>query len=290
MKISILNIKKLSNIPSGSGIANYGEGYYVISDDSPHLFLLNKEFDVVSKILISDTQHFNGKRIIKAEKADFETLEMIDDKELVVFGSGSKIPQRDVFVRILLNDPVVVEKYDISKFYNYLRTLPIFENSDLNIEATAFREEQLYLFNRRKNIIIKVNYSLFLDFIKGETLIPDLEFHELFLPKINGIEAGFSGATTLQNQPTIIFTASVEDNINAYEDGEILGSFIGTIDISNNIISNRFDYCEIPIVNENFKVESVTIVEEIAVGKTKVVLITDDDQGSSTIIESIISW
>lgn len=290
MEISILNIKKLSNIPSGSGIAKYGEGYYVISDDSPHLFLLNKEFDVVSKVLISETEHFNGDRIIKAEKADFETLEMIDDKELVVFGSGSKIPQRDVFVRILLNDLIVVEKHDISKFYNHLRTLPIFENSDLNIEATAFRDEQLYLFNRRKNIIIKVNYSLFLDFIKGETLIPDLEIHEFSLPKINGIEAGFSGATTLQNQPTIIFTASVEDNINAYEDGEILGSFIGTIDISNNIISNRFDYCEIPIVNENFKVESVTIVEEIAVGKTKVVLITDDDQGSSAIIESIISW
>lgn len=290
MKISILNIKKLSNIPSGSGIAKYAEGYYVISDDSPHLFLLNKEFDVVSKVLISETEHFNGDRIIKAEKADFETLEMIDDNELVVFGSGSKIPQRDVFVRILLNDPVVVEKYDISKFYNHLRTLPIFENSELNIEATAFREEQLYLFNRRKNIIIKVNYSLFLDFIKGETLIPDLEIHEFFLPKINGIEAGFSGATTLQNQPTIIFTASVEDNINAYEDGEILGSFIGTIDISSNMISNRFEHCEIPIVNENFKVESVTIVEEIAVGKTKVVLITDDDQGSSAIIESIISW
>lgn len=290
MEISILNIKKLSNIPSGSGIAKYGDGYYVISDDSPHLFLLNKEFDVVSKVLISETEHFNGDRIIKAEKADFETLEMIDDKELVVFGSGSKIPQRDVFVRILLNDPVVVEKYDISKFYNHLRTLPIFENSELNIEATAFREEQLYLFNRRKNIIIKVNYSLFLEFIKGEIPIPDLEIHEFSLPKINGIEAGFSGATTLQNQPTIIFTASVEDNINAYEDGEILGSFIGMIDISNNIISNRFDYCEIPIVNENFKVESVTIVEEIAVGKTKVVLITDDDQGSSAIIESTISW
>ena len=290
MEISILNIKKLSNIPSGSGIAKYGEGYYVISDDSPHLFLLNKEFDVVSKILISDTEHFNGDRIIKSEKADFETLEMIDDKELVVFGSGSKIPQRDVFVRILLNDPVIVEKYDISKFYNHLRSLPIFENSELNIEATAFRDGQLYLFNRRKNIIIKVDYSLFLEFIKGEIPIPDLEIHEFSLPKIKGIEAGFSGATTLQNQPKIVFTASVEDNINAYEDGEILGSFIGTIDISNNMISNRFDHCEIPIVNENFKVESVTIEEEIAVGKIKVVLITDDDQGSSAIIESIMSW
>ena len=290
MEISILNIKKLSNIPSGSGIAKYAEGYYVISDDSPHLFLLNKEFDVVSKILISDTEHFNGDRIIKSEKADFETLEMIDDKELVVFGSGSKIPQRDVFVRILLNDPVIVEKYDISKFYNHLRSLPIFENSELNIEATAFRDGQLYLFNRRKNIIIKVDYSLYLAFIKGEAPIPDLEIYEFFLPKIKGIEAGFSGATTLQNQPTIVFTASVEDNINAYEDGEILGSFIGTIDISNNTISDRFDHCEIPIVNENFKVESVTIEEEIAVGKIKVVLITDDDQGSSSIIESIMSW
>ncbi|MBK8681072.1 MAG: hypothetical protein IPN31_04040 [Bacteroidetes bacterium] len=110
------------------------------------------------------------------------------------------------------------------------------------------------------------------------------------MPKINGIEAGFSGATALKGEPKIIFTASVENTNNAYDDGEILGSVIGVIDISNNTISDAIIYCQIPNTDINLKVESVTVEEEIAKGKIKVILITDDDQGNSTILKSILEW
>ena len=134
MKIKIQNIKKLNKVPSGSGIVKSGDGYYVIGDDSPYLFLLDKQFEVVSKTLISDDQNFNGDRIVKSEKADFETLELINENELLVFGSGSKSPQRDVFVRILLNDPMVIEKYNISEFYTHLKNLRVAKQESL---ATA---------------------------------------------------------------------------------------------------------------------------------------------------------
>ena len=290
MKIKIQNIKKLNKVPSGSGIVKFGDGYYVIGDDSPYLFLLDKQFEVVSKTLISDDQNFNGDRIVKSEKADFETLELINENELLVFGSGSKSPQRDVFVRILLNDPMVIEKYNISEFYTHLKNLPVFNDSELNLEATAFYDQHLYLFNRRKNLIIKFGYQAFLSFIKGEGAFPKLDITEYSLPKINGIETGFSGATSFKKKPTILFTAAAEDTVNAYDDGEILGSIIGTIDISKNTISTIFDYCEIPNTGENFKVESVTIEQEIAVGKTQLVMITDDDKGNSTIIKSTLLW
>ena len=105
------------------------------------------------------------------------------------------------------------------------------------------------------------------------------------------MESGFSGATTLKNQPKIIFTSSVEDTSNAYDDGEILGSFIGIIDISNNAISNTFEYCEIPNIDINFKVESVTVSEEISLTmQTKLVLVTDNDLGNSTVIDSLLLW
>ncbi len=291
MKISISNHRVLKNIPSGSGIAKYGEGYYVISDDSPFLFFLNKEFEVVSQKLISAHENFNGERIIKADKADFETLELINENELVVFGSGGKSPQRDVFVRIHLKPEITIEKYDISDFYCQLRVLPALIGSELNIEATAYFDENLYLFNRKKNLIIKFNYAEFLGFLKGEIDFPALEIQEFSLPEINDVEAGFSGATTtFKDDPTIIFTASVEDTKNAYDDGEILGSFIGMIDISNNTISETFNFSEIPHTDEIYKVESVTIEEEISEGETKIVLITDDDKGSSTLIEATLSW
>lgn len=110
------------------------------------------------------------------------------------------------------------------------------------------------------------------------------------MPKIKGIEAGFSGATTLKGQSKIIFTASVEDTDHAYDDGKILGSFIGIVDIKENNISKSFDYCQIPNDGAPLKIESVGVEKEISTGRTKVVLITDDDKGNSVILKSILIW
>lgn len=289
MKITLFNHLQLDEIPSGSGIAKCGKDYYVIGDDSPFLFKLDKNLKIAAKTLISEAIPSNGNRIIKSEKPDFETLELINENELLIFGSGSKSPQRDVFVRVFLNDPMIIDKYDLSKFYNHLRNLPIFENSELNIEATAYHHDQLYLFNRRKNLILKFDYQHFLQFLKGESPIPKLEIKEYSLPKIKGIEAGFSGATTLKKNPKIIFTGSVEDTVTAYDDGEILGSFIGMIDISNNSLAESIDYCPVPNPGEILKIESITVLNEQP-GETEIMMITDDDQGSSILIHGVISW
>lgn len=290
MKITVFSHIHLQNIPSGSGITKLGDRYYVIGDDSPYLFSLNEEFKVISKTRLVDLDYSSDQRITKSEKPDFEALEMIGTNEMVVFGSGSKSPQRDIFIRIVLEEPMVIEKYDITDLYDKLRNLPVFSDSELNIEATAFRHNQILLFNRRKNLIMQFEYPHLLAYIRGERTFPTPEIREFFLPKINGIEAGFSGATVLESEAKIIFTASVEDTDNAYDDGEILGSFIGMIDLSNDQLAGSYDYCPIPNTEVNLKVESVTVEEEISSGKTRVVLITDDDLGNSILIEGLLLW
>lgn len=290
MEIQITNHRKLLNIPSGSGIVKSHTHYYIIGDDSPLLFKLNEEFETVSTIQLINSDHVVGNRIIKAEKPDFESLELIGDDELVAFGSGSKSPQRNVFLHILLKDPLKIEQYDLTEFYDGLRNLKIMQNSELNIEGVAFNDHYLFLFNRKKNIIFKFNFSAFINYVKKKAPFPKFEIQEFTLPKINGIEAGFSGATVLRKNSKIIFTASVEDTTNAYDDGEILGSFIGMIDIDSNAIPTNFEYCAIPNINEVFKVESVTVVKEVSKGKTNLVLITDDDLGNSILLESTIKW
>lgn len=126
--------------------------------------------------------------------------------------------------------------------------------------------------------------------LSGEVEFPEVGITQFILPKIGGLEAGFSGAATLKKEEKIIFTASVENTDNSYDDGEILGSIIGVIDISNSKVSESFVYCAIPNSGANLKVESVTIDEEISSGETKVVLITDDDQGNSILLTAIIEW
>jgi len=290
MEFTVFERISVDTIPSGSGIIKTGNTYHIIGDDSPYLFSLNSEFEVITKSPLLDLLSISDNRILKSEKPDFEALELIGQHELVVFGSGSKSPQRDVFVRIELGDSMKIEKYEISGFYDNLRNLPIFNNSELNIEASAFHNNRIYLFNRRKNLIIQFDYPELLAYLRGEAAFPDPVIQEFDLPTINGIEAGFSGATTLQGEPTIIFTASVENTDNAYDDGEILGSYVGLIDISDHHIAESFQYCQIPNEGANLKVESVSVEKEVELGKAELVLITDDDKGNSIVLKGILSW
>ena len=241
MKISVSTSLKLNKIPSGSGIAKVGEHYYVVGDDSPYLFLLDKDFKTISKTLLIDTEYDAAHRIIKAEKPDFEALELIAANELIIFGSGSKIPHRDIFIHIILGNHPNLETYDITAFYQNLKDLPIFSDSELNIEATAFYDHRLFLFNRNKNLILAFQYADLLAYIKGEKAFSLPIIKHFALPRLNGIEAGFSGATSLKNQPKLLFTASVENTTNAYDDGEIMGRFIGMIDISEGTIDNIYE-------------------------------------------------
>lgn len=290
MTVETLNHKTIEGVRSASGIVKSKDGFYVVGDDSPFLYNLNESFETVSKSPIHSTNDFIGSRIEKSKKPDFEALEMIGEDEIIAFGSGSKSPERDVFKRISLKDIDSVKSYQISEFYDFLRTSEILKNEELNIEATAYRNGMLYLFNRGKNVVFSLRYSEFISYIEGETSLPNLKMDSYTLPKINGLEAGFSGATVLKNHPYLIFTASVEDTPNAYDDGEIVGSFIGMIPIEKDGLSSSFQSVLFPSIGERLKVESVTVKEEIGLGETTLVVVTDDDVKESLIIECLIRW
>ena len=290
MTIEILNHKIIEGVRSASGIVKSKDGFYVVGDDSPFLYSLNKNFKTISKSKIHSIIDYIGTRIEKSKKPDFEALEMIDDDEIIAFGSGSKSPERDVFKRISLRDIASVKSNQISSFYDSLRNSRVLKNADLNIEAAAYRNGILYLFNRGNNVIFSLSYCEFLSYLEGETSLPKPKIDSYTLPKINGLEAGFSGATVLKNNPYIIFTASVEDTPNAYDDGEIYGSFIGMIPIEKDGLSSSFKSVLFPIIGEELKVESVTVKEEIEFGETTLVVVTDDDIKESLIIECRIRW
>lgn len=276
---------QLDNIPSGSGISKINDLYYIIGDDSPYLFVCNSQFEIVKKIAITSTSGVSNGRISKPQKADLEAMELISENEIVIFGSGSKSQQRDSFIRVLLQEEIKVETYSLTKFYEFLKSLKIVTDSELNIEAIAYKDDILYLFNRKKNIMISLKYTHLLAYVKGgDNPLPNIQTNTYTLPQINNIEAGFSGAITLKKEPKIVFTASVEDTNNAYDDGEILGSFIGIIDLEDNTI----EYCRIPEIKEKLKVESITIDEEVSSNSIKVTLITDSDKGKSNLIKGVI--
>jgi len=257
-------------------------------DDAPFLFVLNQDLKLIKKIPLLNDDDYTSERIAKAEKPDFEAMELIDNNELIIFGSGSKSPQRNIFFRILLHETLKIEQYDITELYQNIKALPELEDTELNIEATAYKQNELFLYNRKKNLIIQFNYSDLLAFIKGKKTFPYPQITTFHLPVIHGTEAGFSGASALINEPKIIFTASLENTTNAYDDGEILGSMIGSIKLLNNKPSVNYEYCLIQDNVENLKIESVSIEKEISSELTEIVMISDDDKGNSIVISGIL--
>ena len=110
------------------------------------------------------------------------------------------------------------------------------------------------------------------------------ETNQVTLPKIKGFEAGFSGAVA-QNSSSIFFTASVEATDDSYNDGEIIGSLVGELNVSDFQNSTVTQFEVIPDNNKALKVESVTISNCKSTKNKELVLITDDDKGNTEIIK-----
>lgn len=284
LDIELVSWQILEEVPSASGIVKLKEGFYVIGDDSPYLFHIDNNFDLLSKTLIYSSEKLQESIIPKIDKPDFEAMEMVSETDILVFGSGSKSPERDVCVWVEIGDEVSYKQYDISLFYDYMRNIEIMQGYELNIEALAVKGNMLYLFNRGRNIIFSFSYHEFMAYCASGRDFPIPKTKLFSLPKINGLQAGFSGATTFEDQSYFIFTASVEDSPNAYDDGEILGSFIGVIELQDGELSDTILVKPIPSPGFPLKVESVIIDKVVSKTQTDLVVVTDNDGAPSEVL------
>lgn len=289
--MTIVSKRILEEVPSASGVELMGEEIFMIGDNSPWLYRLNKAYEVTDRYQVFSTEGLEDGIIPKARKPDFEAMAIANwgrENQLLLFGSGSKSPERDSLVIMGLegrqND---VSTYSIKPFYDQIKRAAKLGDEDLNIEGAAVVDTSLYLFNRGENIVIRFALDGFLRHVIAHEPAPALEIIEVELPEIKGIKAGFSGATVVPNQRRILFTASVENTENWIADGEILGSFVGTIDL-DDLKNGHRPKC-VPIMEEdktlNIKVESLTVQNAGSGGELEVILVTDSDGGHSELLE-----
>lgn len=287
MHLTLLKRKTLRDIPSASGLEIMGNDIYIMSDDSPWLFRLNQKFEVLDKIQVGDVSVAAEGKIPKPFKSDLEAMAVFE-QGFLLFGSGSKSPQRDVLVQLNTNQPLDIKKYSLTKFYDAICLSAGFPRKDLNIEAAVIIDDTLYLFNRGKNRIIKINARDFLEYAKGFKEIPAFKIYSITLPSLNGLVAGFSGACSTPDGKQIIFTASVENTSNWIDDGEVCGSFVGIITIVELKDNFRPD-CVAMTDKENnilkIKVESVAVHHSISSDSLRLLMVTDTDGAASEVME-----
>lgn len=289
MNCKIINRKTLPGIYSASGITLLHNHLYIIGDNVPKVYELDKQFNITSQIPLNDFLQTNDILIAKADKPDFEALEMVDlgiGKELMILGSGSKSPQRDVLVRINILKKEVIKTYSLQKFYDRIRLTKALEGCPLNIEAIAIDGDDFFLFNRGKNLVFQYTLKAFVAYLEKHGEYTEPKVFEMKLPEINGIEAGLTGATSIPGQGKIIFTATVENTPNPIDDGEVMGSFIGLINLRE---PSAKPLCVAVLENNvvlRIKIESIALGKHINPNEFEVYMVTDSDGGESEILKA----
>ncbi len=88
----------------------------------------------------------------------------------------------------------------------------------------------------------------------------------------------------------VLLTASVENTPNAYDDGEVLGSFIGMFTMEDEKINPSGSWVRIENLNSPLKIESVTIDKKNREGDLDIILVSDSDGGRSQLLKANLRY
>ncbi|MBK6951639.1 MAG: hypothetical protein IPO32_01170 [Crocinitomicaceae bacterium] len=287
MRLEVKSRTELEGVPSASGIEFYGDSFYIIGDNSAWLFRYNASFRKLEKYPVHAQLNSLNDTIPKKEKPDFEATTVVlqnTSAQLLIFGSGSKSPMRDILVKVDLNNPTNVESLSLEKFYALLKSGGV---TELNIEGAVYANEFLYLLNRADNSIIRFAYNEFELFLTNANHPLEFTLHKFSLPHVDDVQVAFSGGTLIPGTGTLIFTASAEKTENWIDDGAILGSYAGIIELEN---LTDFNKPQVVSIQEDgnalqIKIESVTVKSSTR-HKIQLVMVTDSDGGPSELIEA----
>ncbi len=294
MKCEVKSIRALDDVPSASGIEYIDNAYYVIGDNVPWMYVLDSSFNRTTRFILGDYLPTEDGILPKAVKHDFEAMTEISWKgksHLFIFGSGSKQPYRFEGKLINLNGQHAVQTVSLRRLYEQIQDEAKLDPSELNIEAAAEVNGKLYLFNRGKNKLIVMDTEHFMGYVLEESTMLKLKVYSIDLPEINDIRSGFSGAAGDEKHNRIIFTASVENTDDWVQDGEILGSFVGAIDLEN--LQQHYTPETVQIKTKegkvDFKAESISIVDGDGI-TYKCIVVTDNDGLNSELLTLSIDF
>lgn len=269
MKKLILEIVlQITGLSSASGLYYTNNDIYLIGDDSQYLYQYSLETKDLNKIALVE----NAKETIsKKEKPDFEAL-TYQNQTFFAFGSGSKENREFVSITTLPNKESFQVPLDV--LYTSIANFASMDKDELNIEGAFFKGDELYLFNRGNG----KNNRNFIAIIQGKNFAEEFNIilQDIKLPKLNGIQTGFSDAILVEN--TIYFLATAEGGKSTYNDGKIAGTILGTISLKNLKLKST------QILSDTKKLEGITLFKQTGKNKTFLLCEDNDDKNATSTI------
>ncbi|PKH66135.1 hypothetical protein CXF59_09050 [Flavobacterium sp. ALD4] len=221
-KITLELFTSIIGIGAASGLFFQDHFLYLIGDNSSFLYEYNLTDTSLNKYPLLQNPSQN---ILKKDKHDFESLTHFQDT-LYIFGSGSTA-QRNAMVEFDLKTRKKTMTNNLVDLYAVMQSFGYIKSEDFNLEGVIYDGENWYLFNRgngseNKNVI----FTLQAKKLNEEFSLLSNDYK---LPKIKGVRTSFTDAVLIDGK--IYFLATAENTASTYEDGEILGTVIGRIDI-----------------------------------------------------------
>lgn len=244
-KFQLSILLKIVGIGSASGLVYHQDKLFIISDKSTFLYEYTISTEKLNKIALDENPQDN---IIKKDKPDIESI-TLNDENLILLGSGSTAKRNRVIKYDLKSN--TINSKDISGIFSVLKKQHSIKDDEFNIEGLIIKNGINYLFQRGNGILGK-NGIFYYDETKENS---KTTFIPIDLPKIKNVSATFTDALLVEDK--IYFLASAEDTKSTYEDGEVLGSIVGTIDfktmklISSIQISNKHKFEGLTLYKKN---------------------------------------
>ncbi|MCA6423298.1 MAG: hypothetical protein IM568_10825 [Flavobacterium sp.] len=267
-KFQLSLLFKIIGIGSASGLVYYQDKLYIISDNSTFLYEYTISNESLHKIpLVENPQD----TIIKKNKPDFESITLHDD-HLMLLGSGSTA-NRNTIAKYNIKSNTLNSK-NISGLFSILKKEHSLNDDELNIEGLIIKNGINYLFQRGNGLSGK-NGILYYDETNENV---KTTFISIDLPKIKNVPATFTDAILVEDK--IYFLAAAEDTSSTYDDGEVLGSIVGTIDFKTMKLESTLQ------ISNKHKFEGLTVYKKTA---TQLELLLCEDTDSEVLVTDIYS-
>ena len=263
----------IKEISAASGLFLKGNLLYVIGDNSSYLYEFAIKEQRLNRIPLLITSP--SENILKTAKPDFEVICHYNGI-IYILGSGST-SQRNQMIEYHLDTKKVIE-HNLLPLYTAMKKAHAIGDDNLNIEGAIFTGKQWLLFNRGNGNATKNGVFI----IAGSDLAnaKSTYFTLITLLKTNQIVVSFTDAILHKNQ--IYFIAAAEDTTSTYNDGKIMGSYIGNLDLATlklNFITK---------IAEHQKFEGITFLGEKDSQLEFLICEDADNESSETIIYKLL--
>lgn len=260
-KITLELFTTIIGIGSASGLFYQDDSLLIIGDNSGFLYEYNIESQNLKQHPLIKNPATN---IPKSEKPDFESITQFQDT-LYVFGSGST-PNRNSMVEFILKEKKKTTTNNLVDLYAVMQSFGSIKPEDFNLEGAIYDGDNWYFLNRGNGISNKNTlFSLHAKKLDQEFSLLSNDYK---LPKIKGVRSSFTDAVLIDDK--IYFLATAENTQSTYDDGEVLGSLIGRIDLE----TMKIDFTK--KISDTHKFEGITVFKKTK-EKIEFLLCEDND-------------